>query len=44
MMLQPYLFLFILAGGGIIGVAFAVATDRRIRATAGNVQLQRRLW
>jgi hypothetical protein len=41
---EPYLFLFILAGGGIIGVGFATLTDRRLRASAGNVTLQRQIF
>ncbi len=29
--LEPYLFLFILAGGGIVWVAFAIGADRYVR-------------
>ncbi len=32
--LEPYLFLFILAGGGVVAGAFAVATDRAVRSSA----------
>jgi hypothetical protein len=36
--LEPYLFLFILAGGGLIAWIFAIATDARLRKGAVKAQ------
>ena len=40
--LEPYLFLLILAGGGIIAVVFAFAADNNVRKTRPFVRAQRR--